>query len=299
MFPSYLNSISLNKTTEKLNKMLSPCTVCPFKCGTNRYKEKNGRCRSGLLPEISSYNIHRGEEPPISGTRGSGTIFLTGCSLRCSFCQNYPISQLRNGNEVSVKELSDCMISLQERGAHNINFVSPTHFVPQLVEALMLAVIKGLKIPIVYNSGGYDNVEVLKCLDGIVDIYLPDMKYSDDARALEYSNAPGYVEINRAAVKEMYRQVGELKTDREGVAVRGLIIRHLVLPGNISNTEKVLESIARISTSIHVSLMSQYFPAHRAVSMNNLKRKLNRDEYLEASNILADLGLVNGWTQPF
>ncbi|KKK76253.1 hypothetical protein LCGC14_2865540, partial [marine sediment metagenome] len=151
----------------------------------------------------------------------------------------------------------------------------------------------------VHNSGGYDNVEVLKCLDGIVDIYLPDMKYSDDARALEYSNAPGYVEINRAAVKEMYRQVGELKTDREGVAVRGLIIRHLVLPGNISNTEKVLESIARISTSIHVSLMSQYFPAHRAVSMNNLKRKLNRDEYLEASNILADLGLVNGWTQPF
>ena len=150
--------------------MLSPCTVCPFKCGTDRYKEKGGRCRSGILPEISSYNLHHGEEPPISGTRGSGTIFLTGCSLRCSFCQNYPISQLRNGNEVSIEELSACMINLQERGAHNINFVSPTHFVPQLVEALVIAIKKGLKIPIVYNSGGYDSVEVLKCLDGIVDI---------------------------------------------------------------------------------------------------------------------------------
>jgi putative pyruvate formate lyase activating enzyme len=279
MFPSYL--------TEKLNKLLSPCTVCPFKCGTDRYKEKTGRCRSGILPEVSSCNIHHGEEPPISGTRGSGTIFFTGCSLRCSFCQNYPISQLRNGNEVSIEELSNYMISLQDSGAHNINFVSPTHFVPQLVEALMLAVKKGLKIPIVYNSGGYDNVEVLKYLDGIVDIYLPDMKYSDDDRALEYSNATGY------------RQVGDLQTDQEGVAVRGLIIRHLVLPGNIPNTKEVLENIARISPSIHVSLMSQYFPAHRAVSMSNLKRKLNRDEYFQASNILEDLGLMNGWIQPF
>ena len=278
--------------------MLSPCTVCPFKCGTHRHKEKGVRCRSGILPVISSYNIHHGEEPPISGTRGSGTIFLTGCSLRCSFCQNYPISQLLHGNEVSIEELSVYMISLQDRGAHNINFVSPTHFVPQLVEALMIAAKKGLKIPIVYNSGGYDNVEVLKCLDGIVDIYLPDMKYSDNALALEYSNAPGYVEINRSAVKEMYRQVGELQTDKDGVGLRGLIIRHLVLPGNISNTEKVLESIAHISPSIHVSLMSQYFPAHRAVSIDNLKRKLNRDEYLEATNILDDLGLVNGWIQP-
>jgi putative pyruvate formate lyase activating enzyme len=298
MYPSYLKEKSLHRSSEKLNSMLSSCTVCPFKCGINRYKEKSGRCRSGYIPKISSCNIHHGEEPPISGSRGSGTIFLTGCPLRCSFCQNYPISQLRNGKEISIEELSSHIINLQDRGAHNINFVSPTHFVPQLVEALILAVKKGLKIPIVYNTGGYDDIEVLKCLDGIVDIYLPDMKYSDNARAKEYSNAPGYVEINQAAVEEMYRQVGELRTDEDDVAVRGIIIRHLVLPGNIPNTEKVLERIARISTSIHVSLMSQYFPAYKAVKMDDLNRKLNEDEYQEASNILEDLGLVNGWMQP-
>jgi putative pyruvate formate lyase activating enzyme len=298
MFPSYLNKKSLKRSSKKLNSMLSRCSVCPFKCGIDRYKEKNGRCRSGYLPVISSYNIHHGEEPPISGSRGSGTVFLTGCPLSCSFCQNYPISQLGNGNEVSIEKLSSYLINLQKRGAHNINFVSPTHFVPQLVEAIALAAKNGLKIPIVYNSGGYDDTDVLKCLDGIVDIYMPDMKYSDNALAREYSNAPGYVEINKAAVEEMYRQVGELKADDDGVAVRGIIIRHLVLPGNIPNTKKVLESIARMSTSIHVSLMSQYFPAYKAVSVEGLDRKLNKDEYREASNILEELDLVNGWMQP-
>lgn len=283
---------------EGLNRKLSPCTVCPFKCGTDRYSDSSGRCKTGSILKIASHNLHHGEEPPISGSRGSGTIFFSGCSLRCAFCQNYPISQLLNGNEVTIMEFSEYMLSLQSRGAHNINLVSPTHFVPQIVEALWLTVKKGLKIPIVYNSGGYDDIEVLKCLEGIVDIYLPDMKYGDNKSALTYSGARKYVEINRAAVGEMFRQTGGLITDKNGVALKGLIIRHLVLPGNISNTEKVLEFVAGLSKAIPVSLMSQYFPAHRARSIPELQKKLRREEYLTASRVLDDLELINGWTQP-
>jgi putative pyruvate formate lyase activating enzyme len=213
------------------------------------------------------------------------------------FCQNYPISQLRHGREVETGELASRMVELQGQGAHNINFVTPTHFVPQIVETLDRAVKEGLSIPIVYNSSGYDDVESLRMLEGIVDLYLPDMKYGDDERAFLYSGVAGYVKTNRAAVAEMYRQVGDLELDEKGIAVRGLIVRHLVLPGGISGTDRVLEFLAGLSPSIGVSLMSQYFPAHEAVDLPELKRKITRREYENALDVLDRFGFVNGWVQ--
>jgi len=296
-FPSYLNIIDFEKRIEKLNNLLNPCTICPFKCKINRFEESTGRCRTGYPLRIASYNLHFGEEPPITGTKGSGTIFFSGCSLRCFFCQNYPISQLLNGNEVSIEELAGFMLSLQKKGAHNINLVTPTHFVPQIVEALNIAVKRGLHIPIVYNSSGYDDIDVLKTLDGIIDIYLPDMKYGDNENAQKYSGAKNYVEINKIAIREMYNQVGELILDENGVAKRGLIIRHLVLPNNISGTKNVLEFIAGLSNTITVGLMSQYFPAHKAVNIAEINRKINYSEYKIARSLLDRFGLINGWTQ--
>jgi putative pyruvate formate lyase activating enzyme len=295
---TYKKKSDLKKTVDELTSRLSPCSVCPMRCGINRYHEKTGKCGTRFLPKVASHSIHHGEEPPISGQRGSGTIFFSGCPMECSFCQNYPISQLVNGNEVSTDELSNYMVRLQKRGAHNINLVTPTHFVPQIVEALVLAIKNGLNIPIVYNSSGYDEVETIALLDGIVDIYLPDMKYGENEAALRYSGARNYVETNQAVIREMYRQVGDLTVDSYGIAKRGLIIRHLVLPRNISNTEGVLEFISGLSRSITVSLMSQYFPAHRAVALPELSCKLSRREYEEASLLLEGHGLENGWIQP-
>jgi len=294
--PSYLTVTDWNERISLLRDMLSPCTVCPLMCGADRFSGK-GKCGAGASLRIASTTLHTGEEPPISGKRGSGTIFLSGCPLTCGFCQNYPISQYNNGRDITVPELARTMISLQSRGAHNINFVSPTHFTPQIVEAVKRAAGLGLRIPIVYNSGGYERVEVLKILDGIVDIYLPDMKYFEDDAALHYSGAPRYGKINRAAVREMYRQVGDLVMDGE-IAQRGLIVRHLVLPGGIADTRRVLESIAAVSPSITISLMSQYFPAYKAVGIPELNRKLTKEEYAEAVDALASCGLENGWLQP-
>jgi putative pyruvate formate lyase activating enzyme len=298
VYPSYMHGVDFQKRISELNAMLAGCTVCPFHCGIDRNSGAEGRCRSGILPKIASWNLHHGEEPPISGARGSGTIFFSGCSFRCVFCQNYPISQMGHGRGVTVTELADRMLLLQNKGAHNINLVTPTHFVPQIVEALASAVQGGLRIPLVYNSNGYDDVETLKLLEGIVDIYLPDMKYGEDSNAECYSGVSGYVKKNFAAVYEMYRQVGELQVDETGIAQKGLIIRHLVLPGNVANTREVLESIAQISSSIPVSLMSQYFPAHRAHAIPELNRKLSAEEYAYVTDILGSLGLENGWTQP-
>jgi putative pyruvate formate lyase activating enzyme len=250
------------------------------------------------LPKVASWSLHHGEEPPISGDRGSGTIFLSGCPMECVFCQNYPISQLCHGTELGIDELASRMIELQDSGAHNINFVTPTHFTPQIVRSLHRAAQRGLSIPLVYNSSGYDDVDTLELLDGIVDLYLPDMKYGDDEPALRYSGAVKYVETNRAAVAEMYRQVGGLELDEDGIARRGLIIRHLVLPGDISSTARVLEFIAGLSTSVGVSLMSQYFPAHRAVSMPALQRRLTEEEYERALGLLDEYGFTLGWIQP-
>jgi putative pyruvate formate lyase activating enzyme len=305
--PSYLSGIDLPERARRLARKLSPCRVCPFRCGIDRFKEHTGRCGMGHRPKIASWSLHFGEEPPISGERGSGTIFFSGCPMACVYCQNYPISQLRHGKEMGIDELAACMLELQRRGAHNINFVTPTHFTPQIVEALSVARDKGLRIPLVYNSSGYDDVQTLKLLEGIIDVYLPDMKYGDDETAVKLSGvagygasgygASGYGAINRAAVEEMYRQVGEPALDEGGIIRRGLIIRHLVLPGNVSHTEEVLRFIAGLSPSIGISLMSQYFPAHRASDIPGLNRKLTAEEYGEAVVILDRFGLCNGWIQ--
>ncbi len=298
LYPSYLNIKDFKSIIDRLKSLLNPCTVCPRKCRINRFKSNNGFCRTGYKPKVASYNLHHGEEPPISGYRGSGTIFFSGCPMRCVFCQNYPISQYLHGNEITIEELADYMISLQKRGAHNINLVTPTHFVPQFVEALSIAVDKGLTIPIVYNSGGYENLEVLKLLDGIIDIYLPDMKYGNDEMAKKYSGIKDYVKINQQAIIEMYRQVGDLVLDENGVAIKGLIIRHLVLPNNISGTDKILKFIANLSNTISISLMSQYFPAYKAPEIAELSQRITEKEYENATSLMEKLGLENGWIQP-
>lgn len=277
---------------------LKHCDLCPHGCGVNRLAGATGICRAQARPRIASANIHWGEEPPISGTKGSGTIFLSGCSLHCRFCQNFPISQLGNGNSISTGDLAERYMRLQSLGAHNINFVTPTHFLPQILAALFLAVPRGFKLPIVWNSSGYERVDALRLLDGIVDIYLPDMKYAADDQAVRYSAAPGYREISRSAVKEMLRQVGHLELDSGGVAVRGLIIRHLVLPEGGAGSRETLSWIGtNLGCETNVSLMKQYFPAHEAASVPGIDRKLTDGEYEEAVEALEEAGLENGWVQ--
>ncbi|HUJ19811.1 MAG TPA: radical SAM protein [Nitrospirota bacterium] len=267
----------------------------------NRLKDdKLGFCRSGLKAVVSSASPHLGEEPPLSGAKGSGTIFFANCNLRCVYCQNYPISQLGTGTERTPGEISCQMTWLQEQGCHNLNLVTPTHFMPQILKALGIARERGFDLPIVYNTSGYDSVESLKLLDGIVDIYLPDMRYSDEAVARRYSAASQYPEVNRAAVREMYRQVGNLVVDETGLAKRGLIIRHLVLPGGLSGTESVMKFLAEeISKDVHISLMSQYFPAYKATQIKELSRRITAGEYEEARQIMDKYGLENGWVQEF
>jgi putative pyruvate formate lyase activating enzyme len=248
---------------------------------------------------VASWNIHPWEEPPISGTRGSGTIFFSGCTGRCLFCQNYPISQLEVGNKVSVERLAGMMLELQGKGCHNVNLVTPTHFVPQIMAALPHAIEKGLRIPLVYNTSGYETLKALKLLEGVVDIYLPDAKYAGDQTAHRLSGFVRYVEANRAALKEIYRQVGaELVLDDAGIARRGLIVRHLVLPDSLAGTPEVLRWLAEnLSPRVHVSLMDQYFPAHKAVGHPILGRKITDEEYEEALSAFDEAGLENGWRQ--
>lgn len=296
---SRISDTDLQQRIEAAYKMLAACRVCPRACGVDRLKDdKLGFCRSGLNPVISSVSPHHGEEPPLSGTKGSGTIFFTNCSLRCVYCQNYPISQMGNGAERTVGELACQMTWLQEQGCHNLNLVTPTHFVPQILKALGIARERGFSLPIVYNTSGYDSVETLKLLDGIVAVYLPDMRYNDNAVALKYSMAPHYVEINRAAIKEMYRQVGNLVIDKEGIAKQGLIIRHLVLPGGLSGTEGIMKFLAEeISRDVYISLMSQYFPAYKTGEFPEINRRISEQEYDEAYDAKMKYGLKNGWVQ--
>lgn len=279
--------------------MLADCTVCPRLCHVDRTKGEPGRCGMPEQIKIASANLHHGEEPPISGARGSGTIFLSGCNLSCVYCQNYPISQYRNGEFVSIEDTAGLMLSLERRGAHNINFVTPTHYVPQLMAAMLAAYKAGLTIPIVYNSSGYDSVGTLKLLEGVVEIYMPDMRYADGDNAAKYSGAADYPEINRAAIKEMNRQVGVLQIENE-IAVQGLLIRHLVLPDNIAGSKEIFDFIAaEISPDTYLAVMSQYFPAYKACDMPVLSRRLTHEEYDRALDDFEESGLHNGFIQPF
>jgi len=299
-----MNYLKLHASGELLRRIreayrrLASCDLCPHNCGVNRIRDERGICRAGLQPKIASANVHRGEEPPISGIRGSGTIFLSGCSLKCVFCQNFPISQFGNGEEIPVRELAARMVKLQKQQVHNINFVTPTHYLPQILAALWLAIPLGFSLPIVWNSSGYEKVDALQLLDGIVSIYLPDMKYSDDSSAVQISTAPGYREVNRAAVLEMLRQVGHLRVNEDDVATRGLIIRHLVLPGDRAGSLETLPWIAEnLGDETHIALMSQYFPAHKAVKIEGMTRPVNHEEYDAAVAALEEAGLENGWVQ--
>jgi putative pyruvate formate lyase activating enzyme len=294
-----VSDTELQNRIESAYQLLECCRVCPRECGVNRLRnEKGGFCRSGLNPIVSSVSPHHGEEPPLSGTRGSGTVFFTNCNLKCVYCQNYPISQMGNGAERTPGELACQMLWLQEQGCHNLNLVTPTHFMPQILKALGIAKERGFSLPIVFNTSGYESLEALRLLDGIVDIYLPDMRYSDNAVALKYSSALHYPEVNRAAIKEMYRQVGNLVLDENGVAQRGLIIRHLVLPGGLSGTEGVMKFLAEeISKDVYISLMSQYFPAYRTQEFKEIHRRITTEEYEESYQIMLKYGLENGWVQ--
>jgi putative pyruvate formate lyase activating enzyme len=299
-----MSCIELYNSGELLDRVrqgyarLKRCDLCPHLCGVNRLAGETGVCRAGARPRIASANVHWGEEPPISGTRGSGTIFLSGCSLHCKFCQNFPISQLGNGNDLTTVELAAKYMKLQSLGVHNINFVTPTHFLPQILAAIYIAVGKGFRLPVVWNSSGYERPDALRLLNGIVDIYLPDMKYSGDEEAVRFSSAPGYRDINRAAVLEMHRQVGHLQVDEDGVAQRGLIIRHLVLPeGGAGSVETLAWIGENLGRETHVSLMKQFFPAHEAASFPGINRKLSDGEYEEAVAALEEAGLENGWVQ--
>jgi putative pyruvate formate lyase activating enzyme len=305
MEPSYVNlhrSGELKRRAERLEARLASCDICPRECRVNRLKNERGFCHSGYLPIISSICAHHGEEPAISGISGSGTVFFGNCNMRCAYCQNYQISQdwkRQKSKEMDFPKLAQEMLYLQdELGCHNINFVSPSHFVPQLVRAVLEAVPLGLRVPLVYNSSGYDSVASLKELDGIISVYLPDLRYASDKWAKRLSRARDYVAHARAAIKEMYRQVGELVMDESGVAQSGLIVRHLILPNGIAGSEKSLTWLAReVSPAVTVSIMAQYYPSHKAQRRYLLSRTISEAEYEEVLRLLGEVGLENGWVQ--
>ena len=273
----------LKENLPKLYELMDPCRLCPRNCLAKRQHGELGQCGIGDELIISSIGLHHGEEFPISGVRGSGTVFLAGCNLHCIFCQNADISQMRLGEPLSVEQLAQAMVHLQKSGAHNINWVSPTHVVPMLAEALLTAWEEGLQIPLVYNSGGYDSLEVLARLDGVVDIYMPDMKYGDAETAKQLSDIEDYPHHNQATVREMYRQVGPLVCEEQGIAQRGLLVRHLVLPENLSGSEQVFsfldEELPRV---VDVNVMAQYHPCFRADEIPELRRRLEAEEFREA-----------------
>ena len=279
--------------------MNKQCTLCPHKCKVDR-NINIGRCKAGDKIEIGGTSLHKFEEPCISGKNGSGTVFFSKCNLNCVFCQNYEISNLGNGKQIEVEELSNIFLKQQEKNAENINLVSPTIYADKIVEAIKIAKEKGLKIPIIYNTNGYENIETLKKLDGYIDVYLPDLKYYYEELAIKYSKVQNYFKIATEAIKEMYKQVGSPKFDENGMIKKGLIIRHLVLPNNLDNSKKVLKWIKEnIDEKVYVSIMTQYFPTYKAQEYQEINRKINREEYVEIENYIYDLGIENGYMQDF
>jgi putative pyruvate formate lyase activating enzyme len=308
--PKYLDlyeSGELGKRVEALEKMLLSCNVCPLDCGNNRMENQIARCFSGRLPVVSSYTPHFGEEPALTGAKGAGNVFFGNCNLRCVYCQNYQISQAHKEqirNEVTHERLAEMMLELQAKGCHNINFVSPTHFAPQLARAVLIAAGRGLNLPIVYNTNAYDSVEVLRLLEGIVGVYLPDLKYADSSEGYTFSKVPHYAERARAALKEMYRQTGdELVFREDGTLARGLVVRLLVLPNDIAGVRESLEWIREeLSPRVAVSLMAQYYATNKAATDERytlLSRRITEGEWWRAVSLLEKLGMEEGWMQEY
>ena len=309
-WPAYLRLLQtgeLVRRVAKLESLLERCTVCPRDCFNNRLQNEIAACYSGRLPIVSSYTAHFGEEPALVGTNGAGNVFFGNCNLRCVYCQNYQISQTHKEqlkNEITHERLAEIMLELQDRGCHNINFVSPTHFAPQMARSILLAAEAGLKLPIVYNTNAYDSIVVLELLEGIVGVYLPDLKYAEDEAGYKYSKVGGYKEHARRAIAEMYRQVGdELVLDENGFLQRGLVIRLLVLPNDVGGVRESLEWIRdELSPRVAVSLMAQYYPTHQAATSKRhllLSRRITETEWLRALTALDELGMEEGWMQEF
>jgi putative pyruvate formate lyase activating enzyme len=293
--PAYLNTLENGTFKSRVSnayERLSICDVCAWNCPIDRRADQIGVCQTGVLARVSSFGPHMGEEEPLRGWRGSGTIFFTRCNLRCQYCQNHDISQTDRGEEMEPEQIARIMLELQAMGCHNINFVSPSHVVPQILASVFIAAQAGLHIPLVYNTGGYDSLVMLKLLDGVIDIYMPDMKYSDPETARKYSKIRNYPQINQAAVKEMHRQVGDLDINDKGVAQRGLLVRHLVLPGGLAGTEEVVHFLANeISTQTYLNLMDQYHPAFRSHHYPEVNRRLTDKEYRSAIEAAIAAGL--------
>ena len=305
MEPSYIAlyySGELERRARAIEARLASCDICPRECHVNRLENELGFCHSGRLPIVSAVCAHHGEEPVLSGTGGSGTIFFGNCNMRCVYCQNYQISQnwkKQKSNELNCHALAERMLYLQnELGCHNINFVSPSHFVPQLIQTVLEAVPMGLRLPLVYNTNGYDSLASLKELEGVISIYLPDLRYASDYWAKKLSQTKDYVERARQAIKEMYRQVGDVVLDDSGLAQQGLIVRHLILPNGLAGSDESLSWLAQeLSPTVTVSIMSQHLPVHRATKIPLLSRKISMAEYETVIGLLSDLGLENGWIQ--
>ena len=293
--PGYLHLQRSGELAERIaavRDILRNCTLCPRHCRVNRLKGERGACRTGASPVVSSYGPHFGEERPLVGFHGSGTIFFTGCNLRCVICQNYDISQFDEGQDVTIGELAGMMVALWRQGCHNLNFVTPTHQIAQILESLPLAIAQGVNIPLVYNCGGYEELATLRLLDGIFDIYMPDFKYGDNEIAERLSGVPGYVDTAKTALREMHRQVGDLTLDKQGVAVRGLLVRHLVLPEGLAGTRRAMQFIAReLSTDTYVNIMDQYHPCYQAREHPPLDRRPTRQEFAEAVAMAQEEGL--------
>jgi putative pyruvate formate lyase activating enzyme len=297
--PSYIGLFEkgeLQQRTRLLKEFLKECRLCPRECRVNRLNGEVGYCKAPSELMVSSAFPHYGEEAPLVGYHGSGTIFLTYCNLRCVFCQNYDISHLGKGERITSSEMARAMVKLQEMGCHNINFVTPTHYAPQIVASLSEATEMGLCLPIVYNCSGYESIEVIRLLEGVIDIYMPDAKYMDEKFSKQFSNAPDYPGVIKKVLKEMYRQVGDLKTNSKGIAERGLLIRHLVMPGGVASSEAILKFIAEeISPHSYVNIMAQYRPEYRAYEYSEINRRISHKEYLEAIQMAKRFHLYRGF----